>query len=647
LPTDEERSAAILASYMGDSEAPVNEAPVNEDPRAAEILSRYVEQDAAPVTPAPEQKLDLVETALGGLGALGQGATFGFADEIGSGIYAAGKSALTDETFDDVYDRAMGHNKANREGFSDENPATALGLELAGGLGSGGAAGAKLLPSAVRAANALRLGRVATPAAVAGIGAVEGGLTGAGTADEGNILQGAAEGAAFGAALPVALGGLGKVGGGLLNVASNRRVAQELGKGPNAIPLSIAAKGTGLGDFYATSVGKAYGGKDAMLEQTQPFINEAKPALDKALAVFDDKKLARTIKQFEGNKQITQGAEAAQGRIAGGLRKTVINSAMPDSIPVGLRTEITGAKDSRDAMEKLQSYWTSDGFKDAKGKTFKINANSVRESLDEALKDPMMRDLAGSNVDDVMDEIANLGTKSRKLTTIKSDDLLEIKNRFGRAANDTNDDASRAMFRKISSVLDDSIVDNLGVKARAGYLSDKSKWGTFSRARRSADSAADRNLGQWNPTDFLKTGASNQKRVGGAALQGETEAAQAGINRIKASVAALKANNPLKRQLQRESRKSDDALKRVTDNSAYLENLDPSTSNVFTKLAATTTSGGPLGAYLLSRQGTQRALAGQTAPQEMIAAALRNYSGPSIANLATSTAPVGALLSEE
>ena len=219
------RRAARRAEKAGDDTqkvvrptAPEGSAEANSIARQTQRLSERAAERAASAPPPPQ---DFTETVLGGLSALGQGGTFGFADEIGSGIYAAGKSALTDETFDDVYDRAMGYNKANREGFADENPVSSIGLNIAGAL-----------PMAIQSAPMLaRQGTRIAPKVLAnspftrsligytGLGATEGGLAGLGTADtlqEGveNLPKNMTTGAAFGAG--------GKVAGDLLGSAGFR-----------------------------------------------------------------------------------------------------------------------------------------------------------------------------------------------------------------------------------------------------------------------------------------------------------------------------------------------------------------------------------------------------------------------------------------
>lgn len=143
------------------------------------------------------------------LGKIGQGITFGFGDEITSGIEALIDSATSDKTFNESYRQAHTRKQRDRERFEDENPYEAMALEVAGGLATGGlGAGRALASQAIR--NAPRLVR---GGAMSGLGAAEGALYGAGTADQGERLQGAGEGAAIGAvAAPVVAAGTNVLG---------------------------------------------------------------------------------------------------------------------------------------------------------------------------------------------------------------------------------------------------------------------------------------------------------------------------------------------------------------------------------------------------------------------------------------------------
>jgi hypothetical protein len=157
-------------------------------------------------------------------GKVGQGLTFGFGDEITSGIAALVKSAASDKSFGEIYDQTHSRKQQDRERFEKDNPYESLALEIAGGLATGGAGAGRVLASqAIR--NAPRLSKVG---AISGLGAVEGGVYGAGIADQDQRLQGGAEGAVIGSvAAPLGAGFtnvLGRVAGSVADRAA--RIAE-------------------------------------------------------------------------------------------------------------------------------------------------------------------------------------------------------------------------------------------------------------------------------------------------------------------------------------------------------------------------------------------------------------------------------------
>lgn len=127
-----------------------------------------------------------------------QGATLGFSDELGA-LAAAGVAKVKDGApFKATYEDIHGTLKHQREQFKEDSPGVALATELGGAVLTGGVAGAKMLGGKMLK-NAPQWTRVAA------IGAAEGGVYGAGAADPGARMQGAATGAAIGGvAAPVA-----------------------------------------------------------------------------------------------------------------------------------------------------------------------------------------------------------------------------------------------------------------------------------------------------------------------------------------------------------------------------------------------------------------------------------------------------------
>jgi len=140
----------------------------------------------------------LAETGEGFARGAAQGLTFGFADEITAGL----ESALTDKT----YDQAVKESRAAYELAEEESPVASLLGNIGGGLATMVVPGLGL----VNAAKGAKLGELVLK------GAVGGGIAGAGISEEkdlSGVAGDAAQGAMFGAAIP--LGGklLAPVGG--------------------------------------------------------------------------------------------------------------------------------------------------------------------------------------------------------------------------------------------------------------------------------------------------------------------------------------------------------------------------------------------------------------------------------------------------
>lgn len=141
-----------------------------------------------------------------------QGITFGFGDELTA--FEAGVLGRTPEggwfdyskTFGERYDDALKAERGQQDQFREENPATAIAAELAGGLATGAGLASKGITIAGRAAAKPLLTRVA---AGAGEGAAYGAAYGAGNAKEGERLQGAGTGVVLGAGIGGALPAVG------------------------------------------------------------------------------------------------------------------------------------------------------------------------------------------------------------------------------------------------------------------------------------------------------------------------------------------------------------------------------------------------------------------------------------------------------
>lgn len=164
---------------------------------------------------------------------LAQGVSFGFADEIAGGVGAAGNSVYDffsggdSGSFSDNYDRIRDKWRSDNEAFSKRNPKTALAAEIAGGLLTGGAGAARV--GALRGAQTI--GRLA------GLGAVQGTIAGAGHSkaeDLKGVTKDAAIGGLLGGGLGAATPAIGRAVGGVVR-GVGRGVNRALGGGLNNV----------------------------------------------------------------------------------------------------------------------------------------------------------------------------------------------------------------------------------------------------------------------------------------------------------------------------------------------------------------------------------------------------------------------------
>lgn len=178
---------------------------------------------------------------------MASGATFGFNDEIAGAADAIGAMVPGGQSPGQAYRNTTTAIRGVQDAYRAENPKKALAAELGGGLALSAiapaarlATGGKLLAGSLAVPKALqattKLGRLGQ---TVGAGAASGALAGAGGAEEGNRLRGAAIGGATGAALVLGLAGA---------ASWTKAVARRIGLGPKAAasPMGRAQAAVGL-----------------------------------------------------------------------------------------------------------------------------------------------------------------------------------------------------------------------------------------------------------------------------------------------------------------------------------------------------------------------------------------------------------------
>jgi hypothetical protein len=256
-----------------------------------------------------QEALSGADVSRGRARAVGQGAAFGFGDELTSALVAAAvkfgdlvTSRSPEErqaapSYGEVYRSVVESERLEQRRYQEARPGESLALEVAGGAGAGGA----LLRTPAALAS-----RVPSWLQAVGTGAFGGGLYGAGTAEEGGRTAGAAVGAAAGAvAGPVAAGGL-RIGGRLIS-ATGRTLWQVASRTPQKRATGMVREALRQSDISpdeAVAMLRELG-DDAMLFE----VGEGTRALARAL--YRDTPLARSL----ATKKLTARQAGAGERI--------------------------------------------------------------------------------------------------------------------------------------------------------------------------------------------------------------------------------------------------------------------------------------------------------------------------------------------
>ena len=173
----------------------------------------------APRISPPEAAMTTGEALAGGAREFAGGLSAEFSDEA----EAAARAPFSDKSYDEL----LREVRASRKRFSDENPVTAAGLNIAGGVGSMFIPGAAALGRGAQAISGIS--RLASPLArTMATGALAGGVSGfgAGEGGFGERAQFAGTGALLGTGLGVTARGLGALG---RYAGETRRALRETG----------------------------------------------------------------------------------------------------------------------------------------------------------------------------------------------------------------------------------------------------------------------------------------------------------------------------------------------------------------------------------------------------------------------------------
>jgi hypothetical protein len=602
---------------------------------------------------------DLAQTFTGGTLA-------GWGDEAVGGARAVGDYLFGDvgeegnQSFPQAYKMYRDDARKRKAEFAEANPKTAIATELAGGIASpinrvAPGFGSAWVPKTAALTTARALPRARVAASMAR-GAVEGGVAGLGQG-EGSLeeqLGSAGQGAAFGGLTSGAMtGALGAFG----NTLSKRRVAEELGTGEHFKPLNLADPEGGIGKFYRNTVANAYGGGGIGKQESQWLRNSPEIAkfIDDPATMFPDTvgtgravKAAKdeiTDKTREAGKVLKRSLEAGTQRVDNALHPTVIETAMPNSMPEAVKNTIRQS-DPYTADRLLSDWYKDNGFQMVKGRAFEWDAGLGKELKSLSENDPAFAlniGNAASKVNGLVERLAREGKKSSDLAPqdfieelakaervgIDGDALMAMRNAFSMPANMGGPSLKGKMLRDVTGKFDNMIKNQLGEDSLewANYQDELQRWGAKQGISGAVKKAKSNLQSTYTPKQLArslkKQGQDNPAWV--VAKQAEDAKAQA-----KAAAAAEKE------AIVERGRQAKSVLEKAT------QGLTREDSSTLSRLSSTAVLGGapaailggagsilgvlPVGmgvAKTLSLPSTQRFVAGQTNKQKQLAGALR------------------------
>tara|TARA_R110000803_G_C11981063_1_gene320760 strand:- start:29 stop:2290 length:2262 start_codon:yes stop_codon:yes gene_type:complete len=480
------------------------------------------------------------------------GLWFGWSDEVGAAV-AAGAAKVTGEErpYSEIYSEMLAPLQQERDQYSEDHPVASAALEVAGGVFSpANIVGGKAIMGAKKLSNLQKAG---TGAAVA---AAEGGVYGAGASAENERTGGAAIGAALGAATFGALKGVGTGVAKVADEASKRRVAQDLGKGDTFKPINLAEapvtseSGRTTGDilpwFYREVVGKTFGGRGLIEQQSKRWSRPAKVAAERteehlakvtrnakqSITEMETVLKRRTLESIDSAKEASarnKGAIIAEGKSSRlGMKEEKLqilpqkiqamdaetnaaeamfrHNAYKSSLPTGATNkeiaEVAGLSSQR-AMEKVDSLWAEKGFAVTKGKQFRVSPKKILADIDRIFNDDVLASstvLSSGQPNQIRNFVEQYLAKHAVNGKISGEALTQLRSQIGLAGNAMSDAGGKSaalgsVIGTIQDAVDDVIVRQLSTKQAAKFTTERTAW-AHNRILRASVAAASKKGGQ-------------------------------------------------------------------------------------------------------------------------------------------------------
>jgi len=398
-----------------------------------------------------------------------------------------------------------------------------------------------------------------------------------------------------------------------LNGATTNRIAQELGKGRDFIPLGMAAlKGSsskvekGLEYGYNKVVRHAFGADSLLAQQQKKWTNLADQELAKVENTIAssikaaDRTLAATKKndarileeaktQAQSQKNLTldekkiaiqdaaeniklkavADADSATHAAQAALRVQAHKDAIPAGTPKETIDYIFSLPNMHARQQEINALWVDSGFEMLKNKKFRINPQEVGVKVRAAVgsEKEFLSTLSGSkpvNAANVIDEyLTSYVTKGNWIDGATLNNLrttvAEMANKLGTEGADA---ANRMVLKELVKVLDDAVFPQLSKNAQKDFLSQKASWGQNVVVRDAITNATRKN-GMFTPEEYLGSVKTNNRFAAGEGRGYLQPEANKIIQQTKESEKAIE--NLAARQVQKQAREGIKETRKLKD----------------------------------------------------------------------------------
>lgn len=394
-----------------------------------------------------------------------------------------------------------------------------------------------------------------------------------------------------GAALSVLLGGpLTGVVYYVANGVTTNRIAQQLGKGRDFVPLGMAALKNSadktekaLEYGYNKIVRHAFGADSLIKQQQKRWTTLADQELAnventiKSSITTADRALARTkqneavvldkaVEAVKNQKNLTKGerkialkeaadnvklnavadADAATNAAQAALRVQAQKDAIPAGTPKSTIDYIFSLPNMHARQQEINALWADSGFEMLKNKKFRINPQEIAVKVRTAVgsEREFLATLSGNkpvNAANVIDEyLTSYVTKGNWIDGVT---LNNLRTTVAQMANDLGtegaDAANKMVLKELVKVLDDAVMPQLSDTSRATFLAQKTAWGQNVVVRDAVVGATKKN-GMFTPEEYLGSVKKNNRWSAGEGTGYLQPEANKVIQQIAASDKAIK-----------------------------------------------------------------------------------------------------------